>query len=84
LARLDVPSDILAEVRANEIRLAGLPLPAGLDPIAKAAIKESVSEAFVYGFRLVMSICAILSLASATVASLMISQKQDRDSPVDS
>jgi EmrB/QacA subfamily drug resistance transporter len=83
LARLDVPSYILPEVRANEVRLAGLQLPAGLDPIANAAIEKSVGEAFVWGFRIVMSICAILSLASAAVASLMIPEKHDRPSPVD-
>jgi EmrB/QacA subfamily drug resistance transporter len=84
LARLDVPSYILAEVRANEIRLAGLQLPAGLDPNTNAAIKKSVNEAFVWGFRIVMSICAILSLASAVVASIMIPQKHERHSPEDS
>jgi uncharacterized membrane protein len=78
LARLSVPSYILQELRANEIKLAGLQLPAGLDPTANAAIKESVGEAFVYGFRIVMSICASLSLASATVAWLMIPQEHDR------
>jgi EmrB/QacA subfamily drug resistance transporter len=75
LAGLSLPSNILHEVQANEIKLAGLQLPAGLDQIANAAIKESVSEAFVYGFRIVMSICASLSLASAAVASLMIPRK---------
>jgi hypothetical protein len=61
-----------------------LQLPPGLDPTANAAIRESVNEAFVYGFRIVVSICASLSLASAAVASLMISQKGGRDLPVDS
>ncbi|MFZ0759979.1 MAG: MFS transporter [Candidatus Sulfotelmatobacter sp.] len=84
LARLSVPSYILQELRANEIRLAGLQVPTGLDLIANAAIKESVSEAFIYGFRIVMSICASLSLASAAVASLMIPQERDRHLPVDS
>jgi hypothetical protein len=78
LARLSVPSYILQELRANEIELAGLQLPAGLDPTANAATKESVKEAFVYGFRIVMSICASLSVASAAVAWLMIPQKHDR------
>ena len=78
LARLSVPSNILQELRANEIKLAGLQLPAGLDPTASAAIKESVKEAFVYGFRIVMSICASLSVASAAVAWLMIPQERDR------
>jgi hypothetical protein len=38
----------------------------------KTAIKESVGEAFVFGFRIVMLICAGLSLASAAVAWFMI------------
>jgi EmrB/QacA subfamily drug resistance transporter len=82
LARLSVPSHIVQELRANEIRLAGLELPAGLDPIANAAIKQSVREGFVYGFRIVMWICASLSLACAAVASLMIPQKHERHWPV--
>jgi EmrB/QacA subfamily drug resistance transporter len=78
LAGLSLPSYIRQEVQANEIKLAGLQLPAGLDPTANAAIKESVREAFVYGFRIVMSICAGLSLASAAVAWLMIPPEHDR------
>ena len=84
LAVISMPSYVMQDLRANEIRLAGLQLPPGLDPTANAAIRESVNEAFVYGFRIVVSICASLSLASAAVASLMISQKGGRDLPVDS
>jgi hypothetical protein len=79
LDRLPVPSYILQDLRANEIKLAGLQPPPGLDPAANAAIKESVREAFVYGFRIVMSICASLSLAGAAVAWLMIPRKQFQD-----
>jgi len=78
LARLSVPSYILRELRANEIKLAGLQPPAGLDPAANAAIKESAKEAFVYGFRIVMSICASLSVASAAVAWVMIPRERER------
>lgn len=78
LAGLSLPPYILQELQANEIKLAGLQLPAGLDPIANAAIKDSVREAFVYGFRIVMLICSGLSLASAAVAWLMIPQDHDR------
>jgi EmrB/QacA subfamily drug resistance transporter len=78
LAGLSLPSYIRQEVQANEIKLAGLQLPAGLDPTANAVIKASVREAFVYGFRIVMSICAGLSLASAAVAWLMIPPEHDR------
>ena len=84
LAGLSLPSDVLHEVQASEISLAGLQVPAGLDPITNAEIKKSVGEAFVYGFRIVMSICVSLSLASAAVASLMIPRKHDRHLPVGS
>jgi MFS family permease len=75
LAGLSLPSYILQELQANEIKLAGLQLPAGLDPTANVAIQEYVREAFVYGFRIVMLICSGLSLASAAVAWLMIPQR---------
>jgi EmrB/QacA subfamily drug resistance transporter len=78
LAGLSLPSYIRRSVLSNEIKLAGLQLPPGLDPTTNAAFKESVREAFVYGFRLVMSICAALSLASAAVAWLMITSESDR------
>ena len=78
LAGLSLPPYIRQEVQADAIKLAGLQLPAGLDPTANAAMKESVWEAFVYGFRVVISICAGLSLASAAVAWLMIPPEHDR------
>ena len=74
LAGLSLPIYIVQELRANEIKLAGLQLPGGLDPTANAAIKEFVKEAFVYGFRIVIFICSGLSLASAVVAWLVIPQ----------
>jgi EmrB/QacA subfamily drug resistance transporter len=72
LAGLSLPSSIRQELQANENRLAGLQPPAGLDPTTNAAIEESVKEAFVHEFRIVMLICSSLSLASAAVAWLMI------------
>lgn len=78
LAGLSLPSYILHELQANEIKLAGLQLPSGLDPITTVAITEYVREAFVYGFRIVMLICSGLSLLGAAVAWLMVSQNPDR------
>ena len=78
LAGLALPSYIRQDVQANEIKLAGLQLPAGLDPTTNVAIQELVRAAFVYGFRIVMWICAGLSLASASVAWLMIPAEHDR------
>jgi hypothetical protein len=66
------------ELRVNENKIAGLQVPVDLDPSTKATINKSIGEAFVFGFRIVMLICAGLSLASAGVAWLMISEDRQR------
>lgn len=75
LERSVLSGDALHEVQANEIKLAGMPIPAGLDASTTAAIKTSLSRAFVYGFRVIMLICAGLSLASAAMTWLMITDR---------
>src|SRR4030088_1564122 len=79
LAHLSLPLAIVRELQAEEIKLAGLQVPGGLDPGTRTAVKESVKEAFVSGFRIVMLICSGLSVASAAVAWLMI--RKDPDGP---
>jgi predicted MFS family arabinose efflux permease len=78
LAHLAVPSWILQEIQTQEIQLAGLQVPGNVDPATSAAIKESIREAFIFGFRIDMFICAGLSLASAAVAWLLIPEDRDR------
>jgi EmrB/QacA subfamily drug resistance transporter len=70
LAEQRLPPGILHYLRANEIRLAGLDVPSGLNSGAAELIRRSISAAFVLGFRAVMLLCAGLSVASAAVASL--------------
>ena len=72
LARFSLSPTILHDLQANEIRLAGLQAPTDLNPAMRTIIKESIGEAFVFGFRIVMLICTALSLASAAVAWRMI------------
>lgn len=72
LVHLFLPPCVLEVVQSGEIKLAGLPVPADLSPTTKAAVKELIAEAFVFGFRIVMLICAGLSVASSAVAWLMI------------
>ena len=74
LTHFSLPPAARQELRAGENKLAGLPVPAALDSSTTAAIKGSIGEAFVFGFRIVMAICAGLSLASSAVAWLMIPQ----------
>jgi EmrB/QacA subfamily drug resistance transporter len=72
LAHLPLSPAIIRDLQANEIKLAGLQVPGDLDPATRTTIRESVKEAFVFGFRIAMLICAGLSVASAAVAWLMI------------
>lgn len=78
LVHLALPRRILDEIQTNEIQLAALQAPAGLDPESSAAVAKSVQYAFIFGFRIVMWTCAALSLASSAVAWLMISQGHDQ------
>jgi hypothetical protein len=78
LAHVSLPPDILREIHADKIKLAGMQVPAGLNPGANAAIKAAIGKAFVFGFRIVILICAGLSVASAAVAGLIIPKDSDR------
>lgn len=75
LTDLVLPPAILQQVQADVIKLAGLPVPTGLDPGTTAAVRQLIAQAFVSGFRIVMLICAGLSVASAVVAGFMIPKR---------
>jgi hypothetical protein len=72
LADLSIPASAMVELRSGEVRLAALTVPPQLDARTAAAVRISIDRAFVFAFRLVMFICAALSLASAAFAWLMI------------
>src|SRR5713101_7302313 len=72
LAYFSFPPGVLQELQAEETKLAGLQVPGGVDPSSRIIIKQSIGEAFVFGYRIVMLICAVFALASATVAWRMI------------
>jgi predicted MFS family arabinose efflux permease len=72
LAGHQLPPIILQYIQSNEIKLAGLDLPSGLEADTTTVVRASISRAFIFGFRTVLLICAGLSLASALVAWLMI------------
>ena len=72
LAAFSLPPAVLEELQAGETKLAGLQVPGGVDPSSRAIINQSIGGAFIFGYRIVMLICGILSLASAAVAWRMI------------
>jgi EmrB/QacA subfamily drug resistance transporter len=72
LSRLSIPGTALQEIQQNRIKLAALPVPSGLDAVTQAALKEAIKAAFIFGFRVVISVCVGLAVASAAVAWAMI------------
>jgi EmrB/QacA subfamily drug resistance transporter len=71
LAGIALPAPVSHEILANANKLAGLQVP-GLDAHTVTAIKEIVGHAFIFGFRIVMFLCAALSAASAWIARIAI------------
>jgi predicted MFS family arabinose efflux permease len=68
LASLEITPLIREEIQANVIKLAGITVPANLDAGTSEMIRDAIARAFVFGFRLIMLICAGLAVASAAVA----------------
>ncbi len=72
---LSLPAYVVHEIQANENKLAGLPVPANVDRGTASVIRESVREAFVFGFRTIALICAGLSVTSAAISAKMIEDR---------
>ena len=68
LAKLQLPLNIVHELRAKEIELAALQPPQDSDTNKVETIRRVIGESFVSGFRIVLACCAGLSVASAAVA----------------
>jgi EmrB/QacA subfamily drug resistance transporter len=78
LTNLSLSPAMLGQLQANEIKLAGLQVPPGLSTSTSNAIRESVKQAFTFGFRIVMLACSALSLASSAVAWMTIRNDFER------
>jgi EmrB/QacA subfamily drug resistance transporter len=68
LADLNLNPEIVHYLESNVAKLGDLYAPSGTDPQTAEAIRSAVAKAFVFGFRLIMLICAGLATASAAVA----------------
>lgn len=72
LSLANLPPAISETVESQRAKLAAVEPAPTLSPDIRASIQHAVAGAFVSGFRRVMSIAALLALASATSAWLMI------------
>lgn len=68
LVPLSLKADVIHELESNVSRLGDLHGPTSVDSQTAAAIRAVVARAFVFGFRVIMLLCASLAAASAAVA----------------
>jgi EmrB/QacA subfamily drug resistance transporter len=79
LRQLNMPLDVIQGVQSSATRLAAMAVPAGVDASTAAEVRVSIDRAFIFGFRLIMLICAGLSAASSGFAWRMIAVNTKRD-----
>ncbi len=75
LQELGLPPELQTSLYADRANLAALSIPSVVDPSLLESIQASIDRAFVRGFRVLMTLAALLALLSALVAWRMI----DRD-----
>ncbi|MDB5840994.1 MAG: transporter [Herminiimonas sp.] len=80
-SELALPPDASAAVLAQRGKLAAIDIPSTLPAEIREAMSAAISAAFVFGFRLVMLICAMLALAASASAWALISDTRSRPQP---
>src|SRR5215469_4215190 len=68
LAGLNLNSGVVYQLQSNAAKLGGLSVPEEVDSQTAAAVHSAIANAFVFGFRLIMLLCAVLAITSAGVA----------------
>jgi len=76
LGVLHLPFEVQSSIIAQQNKLVGIEIPAGLSNSTHAAVQSAISESFVTGFRVAMIIAAVLALASALSSLLLIEGKK--------
>jgi EmrB/QacA subfamily drug resistance transporter len=76
LKALAISAGTMYVLQSNETKLAALAAPADVAPSIATAIDAAVGRAFVFGFRIMMLVCASLSIASTVVAWGQIGQQK--------
>jgi ABC-type multidrug transport system fused ATPase/permease subunit len=77
LARMDITAEVRRSIDEQRNRLAGAEPSASIDGATRTALKQAISESFVFGFRRVMLAAVGLALASAFAAFMVIENTSD-------
>jgi EmrB/QacA subfamily drug resistance transporter len=78
VAQSNLPTSVTRSLQMQRTKLAAISLQEDLDVSIQHTIKSAIDESFVHGFRLIMSIGAILAVASATTALALIGSPDDK------
>ena len=73
LRKIALPAATSNALNAQRFNLAGVSIPADLDPVLREAVRRAIDTSFVSGFRELMLISAALAVLSAIAAAFMIS-----------
>jgi hypothetical protein len=82
LTGLNLPADAVQSIKSNSIKLAGMDVPGNLDAKTASALQSAVRQSFIFGFRMVMVICALLALASAITGRALNSDRAGSSPPL--
>jgi predicted MFS family arabinose efflux permease len=72
VGELPVSASVLSQVEAQRGKLAAIDLPVGTMEGEGSAVRTAIQESFVYGFRCVMLVSALLAIASSLSAWFMV------------
>jgi len=72
LSETQVSDEVRTSLEAQRVRLAGVEVPAHLDPAMRKSLEDAIASSFVSGFRLIMFVSVGLAIASALSAWLLI------------
>jgi hypothetical protein len=75
LSKLHLPTSVQSALADQRINLAGAAVPEDLAPPLQQAVRRSIDESFVQGFRTVMLLGAALALASGITSLLLITNR---------
>ena len=76
IALLHLDATRVRYLEANVAKLGTLEPPPNLDPPTTLNVRAAITHAFVFGFRIMMLLCASLAFASAVVAWRLIPSRQ--------
>ncbi|HEX8816032.1 MAG TPA: MFS transporter [Terriglobales bacterium] len=79
LSGMNLNPATVTQLETNTDKLGSLVPPSDLDPQTTAQIRAGIEQSFVFGFRLIMLLCAGLSLLSAAVAWWKIPSEKPTD-----